>query len=197
MKNLYISDSELLECLARNDRAAMNEIYERYYQPLVKWIASKGGADVDAEDAFQEAVLVLYEKSKEIEFCLSASIGTYLFAICKRLWLKKINKKAHTDTVYLDDVIDSWQGGGYEDADIDQFKEKEYKYQQLFLSMDQLGYPCNELLKAFYIENKNMQDIAEKFKYTNAENAKTQKYKCLTRLKKIFFDKEKNKISVD
>ena len=63
--------------------------------------------------------------------------------------------------------------------------------------MDQLGYPCNELLKAFYLESKNMQDIAEKFRYTNAENAKTQKYKCLTRLKKIFFDKEKNKISVD
>lgn len=196
MKNLYISDSALLECLARNDRAAMNEIYERYYQPLVKWIVSKGGADVDAEDAFQEAVLVLYEKSKEIEFCLSASIGTYLFAICKRLWLKKINKKAHTDTLYLDEVMDQWEGG-YEDSDIHQFKEKEYTYQQLFLSMDQLGYPCNELLKAFYIENKSMQDIAEKFKYTNAENAKTQKYKCLTRLKKIFFDKEKNKISVD
>ncbi len=32
-----------------------------------------------------------------------------------------------------------------------------------------------------------MQEIAEVFKYTNAENAKTQKYKCLTRLKKIFF----------
>jgi len=33
-----------------------------------------------------------------------------------------------------------------------------------------------------------MQDIAEEFGYTNAENAKTQKYKCLNRLRKLFFN---------
>jgi hypothetical protein len=34
-----------------------------------------------------------------------------------------------------------------------------------------------------------MEEIAEKFGYTNADNAKTQKYKCLQRLKKYFFEK--------
>jgi hypothetical protein len=37
-----------------------------------------------------------------------------------------------------------------------------------------------------------MQMIADDFGYTNAENAKTQKYKCLMRLKKIFFSQYKN-----
>jgi hypothetical protein len=37
-----------------------------------------------------------------------------------------------------------------------------------------------------------MQEIATDFKYTNADNAKTQKYKCLVRLKKIFFADYKN-----
>ncbi len=32
-----------------------------------------------------------------------------------------------------------------------------------------------------------MVEIAEQFGYTNADNAKNQKYKCLKRLKKIFF----------
>ena len=32
-----------------------------------------------------------------------------------------------------------------------------------------------------------MNEITEKFGYTNSDNAKTQKYKCLTRLKRIFF----------
>jgi hypothetical protein len=44
------------------------------------------------------------------------------------------------------------------------------------------------LMRAFYFENKSMVQIGEQFGYTNADNAKTQKYKCLTRLKKIFFD---------
>jgi len=43
------------------------------------------------------------------------------------------------------------------------------------------------LLDAFYLQKKSMVDIANSFGYTNADNAKTQKYKCLTRLKKIFF----------
>jgi len=32
-----------------------------------------------------------------------------------------------------------------------------------------------------------MNDIAKQFGYTNADNAKNQKYKCLMRLKKLFF----------
>jgi hypothetical protein len=57
-----------------------------------------------------------------------------------------------------------------------------------------LGEPCKSLLHAFYIEKKSMQEIAGSFGYTNAENAKTQKYKCLMRLKKIFFSHYKNGI---
>jgi len=33
-----------------------------------------------------------------------------------------------------------------------------------------------------------MEEITEKFGYNNADNAKNQKYKCLKRLKKVFFD---------
>ena len=35
-----------------------------------------------------------------------------------------------------------------------------------------------------------MTDIAQNFGYTNAENAKTQKYKCLNRIRKLFFTEQ-------
>ena len=53
--------------------------------------------------------------------------------------------------------------------------------------MHMLGEPCRTLLEDFYIKASSMQDITEKFGYTNADNAKNQKYKCLMRLKKMFF----------
>ena len=56
------------------------------------------------------------------------------------------------------------------------------------LALDEIGEPCKTLLKDFYIKNLSMKDIQEKFGYTNTDNAKTQKYKCLQRLKKIFFN---------
>ena len=57
-------------------------------------------------------------------------------------------------------------------------------------SLELLGEPCKTLIQDFYIHKKSMDEIAEKFGYTNADNAKTQKYKCLQRLKKYFFNKE-------
>lgn len=195
MEHKFLTDQALLEALAQNDASAMNEIYRLYAQPLVRWIGNRGGIDVDAEDAFQEAVLVLYEKAKDPEFCLTVKIGTYLFAVCKRLWMKKINARAHADTYYTDEIELHWDQGAQEEEDIQRLKEKEAQFEQLATYMYKLGSPCNNLLKDFYIENKSMQEIAVKYGYTNSENAKTQKYKCLTRLKKMFFEGEKKKIS--
>jgi DNA-directed RNA polymerase specialized sigma24 family protein len=74
----------------------------------------------------------------------------------------------------------------YED-DIKVDEEREEHYAQLDLALDAIGEPCRSLLRAFYHQDKSMQEIAADFGYTNPDNAKTQKYKCLMRLKKIFF----------
>jgi hypothetical protein len=55
------------------------------------------------------------------------------------------------------------------------------------VALDSLGEPCRSILEDFYIAELNMEDIRVKFGYTNADNAKNQKYKCLQRLKKVFF----------
>ena len=62
-------------------------------------------------------------------------------------------------------------------------------------AMNSLGEPCKSLLEAYYLQKQNMQVIAASFGYTNADNAKNQKYKCLMRLKKIFFSHYKNEDS--
>jgi hypothetical protein len=54
-------------------------------------------------------------------------------------------------------------------------------------AMGSLGEPCKSLLEGYYIQKKDMQQLAEMFGYTNSDNAKNQKYKCLMRLKKLFF----------
>ena len=59
-------------------------------------------------------------------------------------------------------------------------------------AINNLGEPCKSLLEAYYLQKQSMQAIAANFGYTNADNAKNQKYKCLMRLKKIFFSHYKN-----
>ncbi len=59
-------------------------------------------------------------------------------------------------------------------------------------ALNKIGDPCKSILEAYYIQKKSMPEIADIFGYTNADNAKTQNYKCLLRLKKIFFAQYKN-----
>jgi hypothetical protein len=76
--------------------------------------------------------------------------------------------------------------------DIEEHTRRDAEFEMMRKAIVSLGEPCKSLLEAFYLQKKNMQEIAVSFGYTNAENAKTQKYKCLIRLKKIFFTHYKN-----
>ena len=78
------------------------------------------------------------------------------------------------------------------DDDMEDHEKRNTEFSMMDKAMGSLGEPCKSLLEAFYMQKKNMQEIAGSFGYTNAENAKTQKYKCLMRLKKLFFTHYKN-----
>ena len=88
---------------------------------------------------------------------------------------------------------------GYEEMiSVDTESEEHEKRNTEFMIMEKalsgLGEPCKSLLEAFYMQKRSMSDIALGFGYTNAENAKNQKYKCLMRLKKLFFSQYKTEL---
>jgi RNA polymerase sigma factor (sigma-70 family) len=181
------TEPELLAELAAGGRIATEKIYNQYYNTITKWIQNYGGTRSDADDIYQEAIIILYEKAQGEDFRLSCRIGTYLFAISKHLWYKRI-QKIQKQPSYLPDGAgnDDRLDWAYDD-DINAHAERENHYQQLDQALEQLGEPCSSLLKAYYHHDKSMQEIAADFGYTNPDNAKTQKYKCLARLRKIFY----------
>lgn len=186
MHNSIDTERELLEKLSVKDRATVERIYRQHNRIMTAWIVKRGGDEQDAVDICQEAMIVLYEKSQSESFSLSCKVGTYLFAVSKNLWYKKMQQRP----VALRD----WSEGLEEqieddhEADIKAHEERELHYKQLDSALEMLGAPCNEILKAYYYGNKSMQQIADDFNYTNADNAKNQKYKCLARLKKLFYN---------
>jgi DNA-directed RNA polymerase specialized sigma24 family protein len=73
------------------------------------------------------------------------------------------------------------------DADLEEFQKKDAAFSIMNRALNSLGEPCKSLLEGYYLNKKGMQELADDFGYTNADNAKNQKYKCLMRLKKLFF----------
>jgi hypothetical protein len=51
--------------------------------------------------------------------------------------------------------------------------------------VDHMGKPCAPLLNLFYWEKKSWAMIADELEYSGADSAKTQKNKCMGKLKKI------------
>ena len=177
-----------MTALAAGERAATAQIYQQHYRIVNGWLIKNGGSAADAADLFQEAMVVLFGKAQDESFRLTCSVGTYLFAVSKHLWYKKLQKTSRGPTILQQNI--GTEGDelelAYED-DINAHHEREVHYEQLNSALDQVGEPCRSLLKAFYHNDKSMQEIAADFGYTNPDNAKTQKYKCLARLRKLFY----------
>ncbi len=76
------------------------------------------------------------------------------------------------------------------EEDVEDQNERDSQFTKMQSALQLLGEPCKTIIEDFYINNRSMQEICESFGYTNADNAKTQKYKCLQRLKKLFFQQK-------
>ena len=176
-------DQALLKGLAENDRKAVESIYQQYYSMIQALVINNNGTSDDARDIFQESLIVLYEKARSGTFELHAQLKTYLYAVSRRLWLKKlqVNKRFSRDLANAEESIAISE-------DLEIFEKRNQEFDLLESALQQLGEPCKTLIEAFYLQKKNMTDIAAEFGYTNADNAKNQKYKCLMRLKRRFFD---------
>ncbi len=183
------NEQQVLTALAKGDRAATEQIYKQQFPIINGWLIKNGGSSDDSADLFQEAMVVLFGKVQEEEFRLTCSVGTYLFAISKHLWYKKLQRQHKEPTRLFDNTEGDDEGYGHpaHEDDVNIHQEREAHFELLDNALDQIGEPCRSLLQAYYHKDKSMQQIAVDFGYTNPENAKTQKYKCLARLRKLFY----------
>lgn len=179
-----MTDEAIISSLATGDSKTINYIYKTWYPSVEKMVFKMNGSTDDAYDVFQDSVTILYEKAKSNNLSISCKLSTYLIAISKNVWLNKLAKRKKTSFTVLHEHHEDEVSVEH---DINRFFEFERNVEKLQTCFQQIGEPCNELLKAFYIHNKSMQEISDEFGYTNAENAKNQKYKCLMRLRKLFF----------
>ena len=181
------NEKTLLQGLARSDKKAIELIYKDNYNMVQSLIINNSGSTDDAKDIFQETMIVLYEKVRSGTFELNCLIKTYVYSVSRRLWLKRLQQMNRYGP-----NIENIQDTVPVEEDVDENERINDEFQAMEKAISSLGEPCKSLLEAYYLEKKNMQEIALFFGYTNAENAKNQKYKCLVRLKKIFFAQYKN-----
>lgn len=181
---MYYFDELIIAEIRKKNEVALKELYKTHFPMVVHLVCSNSGSEQEAKDIYQEAVIAFYEKVQLPDFVLTCKIKTYLYAVSRRLWLKRLSEKKR-----FHGNIEETESFIRIDEEMNDIEEKEIQYLNMSKAMEGLGEPCLTIMKDFYVHNQSMEMISKKYGYTNAENAKNQKYKCLQRLKKLFFAK--------
>lgn len=177
-----LNEQALLQGLAKNDSKAIEAIYKQNYNMVQSLIVNNNGSYDDARDIFQEAMIALYEKARSESFVLTCKLNTYVYSVCKRLWLKRLQQLGK-----YTNQIESLKETVSVEEDLEIHKRRNAEFVIMERALNSIGEPCKSLLEGYYLKKQDMQTLAKEFGYTNADNAKNQKYKCLMRLKKMFF----------
>jgi len=173
--------TEIVDKIRGQDRKTLSQIYEKGYPMLEKYILENSGNEEDAADVFQDAMYLLIKKTADPNFELSSKISTFLFGIGRNLWLKQLTKKQPDHKALVTEIE-------FDDLPEEDFQKFE-RTKLMKKCIDLLGEPCKTIIVQFYFFQTSMKEIAEKLHYTNANNAKNQKYKCFIRLKKMMLEK--------
>lgn len=171
-------DENILENLQKAQEEVFIEIYRKYRDSFISWVAKIYSCDRDtAADCFQDAVIILMNNAKTGKLGhLDAGIKTYLFAVGKNVLLKKYNK--HKKELSFEKIPSEYELAGMDEYD-ELFNYKNNLFDKIAELATNMKEPCKSILKHFYYENLSMDKIAEIMRYKNAETVKSQKVRCM------------------
>jgi RNA polymerase sigma factor (sigma-70 family) len=175
LEAVHAEDRDLLAGLLRAERAATEQLYRRYLPGIVQYVTQHGGTEADARDIFQDLALLLYRKLRNDKLVLTASLRTYLLAVCRNMW--RTRQRDRREYRLLD-------GEGEQRPDLDadtlatiESLERERVYRAHF---DQLGERCQAILRGFFQKIK-MRDLAAQLGLSEAY-VKKRKFECKQQL---------------
>jgi DNA-directed RNA polymerase specialized sigma24 family protein len=85
------ADSEVIIGILNNSDSVLKKLYLAYFPMVLQLVLNNNGDEDEAKDIYQEAIIVLYNKVKRGDFELSSKLKTYIYSICRRLWLKRLS----------------------------------------------------------------------------------------------------------
>ncbi|MFQ3215421.1 MAG: RNA polymerase sigma factor (sigma-70 family) [Marivirga sp.] len=166
---MKVSDETIMERIKSGDESALDYLYKKNYRTIISMVIKNSGSEDEAQDVFQDALIVFWQKANSLDFQLSAKISTYLYSVCQNLWRKELDKKRRFEDSNKEESIENKL-------------EQQEMVQIVHKCIDELGDSCKEILTLYYFDGLSMDKIAEKMGLANSDTAKTKRYKCKKRL---------------
>ena len=174
-----ITDQQIIEGFRNNDRRIINGFYAANKGAFLNHFRNTYGKDDGyLIDLYQEAIVTLWENIQKGKLGkMTSTLTTYLFAVGKYKMMAN-DRKFKEMTTELD-----LQNLDLVDDDAEETAEQEERERKIDEIMSRMTYPCSDILRMHYWEKLSGEEIAVQMKYASTDAVKTQKYKCMQKLK--------------
>ena len=144
-------------------------LYKKAFPQVARYIARRGGDLQIAQDIFQDALVIYYERLTFAKNEIILNEKAFLLGVSKKLWLQHYR---------LDN-----KNQPLNDLDIAAINDEQPATGRLLRFLEQSGKKCMELLKACYYDDLQAADVAGLFGYSGTHSATVAKYKCLEKVR--------------
>ncbi len=169
------TDDQILKGILQHDNLVLSYIYKQYYYKVNAFVRKNSGTEEDVSDIFQEAIIVIYRKLKENDLLFeNRSFETYLFSVCRLLWLKnlrtiKTEKEKINDSLPFNEEV-------YDD-DLNNVIEKNERYLLYQKHFRNISTDCQKILQMFF-DKVPIRQIAQVMGFKSEKYVKSRKFKC-------------------
>ncbi|MBP6977138.1 MAG: sigma-70 family RNA polymerase sigma factor [Bacteroidales bacterium] len=166
------SEARIIDGFYSAENGVLEYIYREYLPSVIHMVKSNHGAPIDAEDLFQDALVVAFEKIQAPDFALSCTFKTYLYSICRNLWMHRLEKMNKEFIPY--EMMENTLSGYNEQDKLFLEEEKDKLFHDHFL---RLGEKCQKILLLVF-QRFSTSEIAVKLELNSELYVRKRKSQC-------------------
>jgi RNA polymerase sigma factor (sigma-70 family) len=182
----HYTDQEILQGILRSDREVILHMYHQYFPMVHRFVLSNSGTEGEAEDLFQDIMILLFDKVNKEDLILTGSFYSFFFVLMRNKWFNQLRRKRiepRANGRLIDDYTES-AGDYIPDQQTLENAEKERIFYTWFAT---LGEECRKVLLLF-IQGNSIKEVTRLMGYNSEQHTKNRRYRC----KVSFFNKIKN-----
>jgi len=172
---------EIIDGLIRSDDKVIESLYREYRSGFIAMGASYSLGEGESLEIFHDSLLIL--RSHAINGNLAKvrhELKTYLFAIGKYRIFDILKRQKQSPVQFTETVPE------FSDADLDvPDADLSDKHVEIMTQFEKLGESCRKMLTFFYFEGLTIDEIVLIGKYENSNVVRSQKSRCLRKLKEM------------
>jgi len=166
------TENALIKGIRNHESSVLNYVYDTYYPIIEGYIIHNQGSREQARDIFQEAMIVVYNKIKSDQLELTCKFGTYLYAICKNMWIQERKKYLlRAEKLKRQPLVVNDPGPADDPLLQDHLSHLFNKH------FGDLSEDCQKIL-SMYFNNFSVEDIRTAMNYKDLHHTADRKYRC-------------------